>query len=104
MADGMRIDPERMAGAAKGFDAVAESVDAAFRALAAALSAEGASWGSDEVGTTFAAQYVPGQESGTTAISGLSDALVAIASGLRGTAQAFAADDTGFAGELDGGL
>lgn len=103
MGDEMRIDPDRVAGAAPAFDELSGRVAAALSALEGALAAEGDCWGSDSPGTAFAAQYVPGRDAATPAVRGLADTLAAVAAGLRDTAAAFERADTGFAGTLGGG-
>lgn len=103
MGDEVRIDPERVAGAAPAFDELSGRIRAALSSLEAILAAEGESWGSDAPGTTFAVQYVPGRDSATPAVRGFADTLAAIATGLRDTAAAFERTDTGFAGTLGGG-
>ncbi|WP_137725209.1 WXG100 family type VII secretion target [Prescottella subtropica] len=103
MVDGMRADPDQLVGAAAGFDILSERVSEASAALAAALDAEGASWGADDPGTTFAAQYTPGRDVATAAIRQLAATFAAVAAGLRDTGAAFAATDDGFAGTLGGG-
>ena len=103
MGDEVRVDPQQLVSAATGFDELSGRVREAWKALEAALGAEGASWGSDAPGTTFAAQYVPGRDAATAAVHGLADTLAGIAAGLRDTATAFDDADTGFAGALGGG-
>ncbi|WP_305092543.1 WXG100 family type VII secretion target [Prescottella sp. R16] len=103
MVEGVRVDPEQLVSAAAGFDMLSERVAKAFTDLAAALDAEGASWGADGPGATFAAQYTPGRDTAATALGHLVETFAAVATGLRDTGAAFTAADDGFAGTLGGG-
>ncbi|MFM1725877.1 WXG100 family type VII secretion target [Rhodococcus sp. PAM 2766] len=103
MADGMWIDVDQVRSAAPRFERVTDNLVDAQRQLALALDAEGASWGSDATGSTFAANYVPGADGALAALRNLTDVLNGIAGGLRDTATAFESTDTGFSRTLGGG-
>ncbi|WP_241565936.1 WXG100 family type VII secretion target [Prescottella agglutinans] len=103
MTDAMRIDVDQVRSAAPLFDRTVDDLVDRQRQLATVLDAEGASWGSDSTGTTFASGYVPGADGALAALRNLTDALAGIAGGLRDTATAFEATDRGFSRTLGGG-
>ncbi|PTR31202.1 hypothetical protein C8K36_101229 [Rhodococcus sp. OK519] len=103
MADSMWIDADRVRSAAPGFERSTDDLVDLQRQLALVLDAEGASWGSDSTGSTFAARYVPGADGAVAALRNLTDVLAGIAGGLRDTAAAFETTDRGFSGTLGGG-
>lgn len=103
MADGMWIDADRVRSAAPRFERVTDDLVDVQRQLALALDAEGASWGSDSTGSTFASRYVPGADGALAALRNLTDVLNGIAGGLRDTADALESTDTGLSRRLGGG-
>jgi hypothetical protein len=62
MAESMRVDVAALRRAEPTFDALASGEDAVARRLASALDAQGACWGVDEMGLTFANGYLPAAE------------------------------------------
>ncbi|MDH6680419.1 phage tail tape-measure protein [Rhodococcus sp. LBL1] len=103
MTDSMRIDVDQVRSAAPLFDAAVDDLVDRQRQLSMVLDAEGASWGSDSTGATFAAQYVPGVDRALAALRNLTDVLAGVAGGLRSTATAFEMTDSGFSRTLGGG-
>lgn len=99
---GFDVDPVRLRAAAPGFDAVADRLEDAGAALAAALGAEGACWGGDEAGRTFAHGYLPQAEAATGALGAVVEALRAVRAGLDASAATWEGADQGAAGTFGG--
>jgi hypothetical protein len=71
MAGTMRVDGPALRLAQPGLDAVASYAGEVLRRLAGILDAEGACWGADEMGATFAREYVPATAQTRAAIQDL---------------------------------
>ena len=97
---GLTADPDGMRTAAGGFDTVADAVDRLTRTLQADLAAEGACWGGDEPGATFAATYVPATTNLDTALAALTGLLRDVRDGVVDTADALERTDSGGAHRL----
>jgi Proteins of 100 residues with WXG len=103
VGDSMWIEVDQVRSAAPLFDRAVDDLVDRQRQLAVVLDAEGASWGSDSTGATFAAQYLPGMDGALAAMRNLTDVLAGISGGLRSTATAFEMTDSGFSRTLGGG-
>jgi hypothetical protein len=77
----LRVDAAALRTAEPAFDTMASAVAGLLSRLTAALAAEGACWGADEVGSAFAQGYLP------AAIS-VFEALPPLRDGIAGTGAA----------------
>jgi len=59
MAESLRVNAVGLRNAGPGFVSLSSSVAEALRRLAVTLDAEGACWGTDEMGVTFDQSYSP---------------------------------------------
>lgn len=83
MADLVFVHASGLRDAKPAFDALSASVEATLRRLAAALAAEGACWGADTMGATFAASYTPAADQVRQAFPMLRDGIGDVATALR---------------------
>jgi hypothetical protein len=81
-AVGLRADTVALRAAAPAFDDLADQVGAILDGLDAALTAEGACWGTDEIGTTFAGSYLPAVEQVRAAFGAVRRACAETATGI----------------------
>jgi uncharacterized protein YukE len=88
MGDITRVDGPGLRAAQTHVAELAGEIDAMLARLVGALDAEGACWGSDETGRTFADTYVPAVASLRTASTDLRDGVAAIAGSLLTVADA----------------
>lgn len=84
---GFEVNPEALRGASPKFDGSADKLQAALDKLNGVLQAEGQCWGGDEAGQEFAKNYVPGSQSGTDGMKGLTGALHQVRTELDATAR-----------------
>lgn len=99
---GFDVDPPRLRAVAPQFDAVADRLDSARTALQGALAAEGACWGGDAAGQTFAQRYLPQAGAAMTALDMLAEVLRAIRTSLDASADAWEGADHSGAGRFGG--
>jgi uncharacterized protein YukE len=92
MAETMRVDTDALRTAAPALGALSATVGAVLSRVAAALDREGACWGGDATGTTFAQDYVPASQQILQALSVLDEGLRDV-----GTAIGEVADNVGAA-------
>jgi hypothetical protein len=59
-AGGFQTDPQQLQDNAPRYQAVADRLQEIYNRLTVLLDIEGACWGNDDPGRTFAGQYVPG--------------------------------------------
>lgn len=97
------VDPAGLRAAAPQVEAVAEALAGARSRLLSVLDGEGDSWGADEAGLAFAANYTPAAEGAVTALRALAGLVRGVADGLRDTANLVEGTDLGTAALLGGG-
>lgn len=102
MTAGFRVDPVRLRSASPQFEAVADRLEDAGRALQAALAAEGPCWGHDDAGQAFAQSYLPQAEATTRAVGTVVEALRAIRTSLDASADTWEGCDLGTARTFGG--
>lgn len=77
-----RVDPAGLRAGEPAVRAIASSIGTVLARLDAALVREGACWGADEVGQTFAAAYRPAVATMRQALTDLGDGAAGIADAL----------------------
>ncbi|MFC7344278.1 WXG100 family type VII secretion target [Saccharopolyspora griseoalba] len=90
---GFDVHPEKLRGASPKFDSASDALKTALDKLNGALQAEGACWGADEAGQTFAKDYQPGADNGTEGLKALAKALHQVRGELDATARTWDEDD-----------
>jgi uncharacterized protein YukE len=75
MAETMRVQTDALRAAEPALADVSTTVDMVLSRVAAALDREGACWGADAMGTTFAQDYVPASQQILQALSVLGEGL-----------------------------
>ncbi|ASO18877.1 WXG100 family type VII secretion target [Actinoalloteichus hoggarensis] len=73
--DNMEVDPAALRARSPQFDAAADQLEGAGTAIDGVVGAEGACWGGDEAGTTFANDYLPAAQMAQENITALTEAL-----------------------------
>ncbi|GAA3043056.1 hypothetical protein [Actinokineospora globicatena] len=94
MTSGFEMDPAAVTGGAGGFGTAGDLLGDAATRLTDGLSAQGACWGGDESGKTFAKDYVPAVEGMTKAFGDLAAALQAIKKALTDSVASQQGTDT----------
>lgn len=92
MGDGFEVDAERLADRATQFEPLAGRVAKIHGNLRDALG-DGACWGTDAVGQSFAAVHATPADDALTRLSGLSDRLTAVRTRLAETATTYQSGD-----------
>ena len=82
MAELMRVDAAGLRHCGPAFAFMSTAIDETLRRLGHRLDAEGACWGSDEMGTTFGASYGPAATDVREALPSLRDGLTAVGESL----------------------
>ncbi|MFD3744481.1 WXG100 family type VII secretion target [Nocardia sp. NPDC058633] len=95
------VDPDGLRNTQPAFASVASTITTAAQQLAAVISAEGECWGGDEIGAAFAQNYTPGVDPGQKAVTGLATTMTQLGENMVTVANAFQAQDTTRAGEID---
>jgi hypothetical protein len=86
MAEPMRVDTMGVRHCQPGLAALSTALDEARRRLDHHLDPEGACWGADELGSAFAASYLPAEADVRAALSRLRDVLAAVGDALLSVA------------------
>lgn len=101
MSEGYHVDPAVLCSASPGFSGAADALQSARDSLTGVLEAEGACWGDDDAGQSFAQQYGPAAQQALEAFYALTEALYAVREQLDGTAGTWEGVDTGTAAGFD---
>lgn len=101
MNGGYHVDPAALRSASPGFSGAADALQSARDSLSGVLQAEGACWGDDEAGQSFAQQYKPAAQQALEAFDALTEALHAVREQLDGMAGTWEGVDTGTAAGFD---
>ncbi|MEV5649560.1 hypothetical protein AB0L57_15035 [Nocardia sp. NPDC052254] len=89
----LSVDPENLRATGEQLRQLAEEADQMVSSLRGALSREGACWGDDDPGKTFAQTYVPGADHGVEGLENLAANLHALRAGTAGAADNFENQD-----------
>jgi hypothetical protein len=87
--DGYEVDVDRLAARAGQFEPLAGRLSAIHTTLTDALGAEGACWGTDAVGQSFAAVHTGAATDTESALSGLAGRLTTVGTKLTETAATY---------------
>ncbi|RZL25144.1 MAG: hypothetical protein EOP31_12720 [Rhodococcus sp. (in: high G+C Gram-positive bacteria)] len=98
------IDVQIVRALAPRFVGLAEDIERSKADLEREMTAEGSSWGNDEVGNTFAAAYLPGSESVIAGISMMAGVMLNLTDALYRTSDNFEGVDAELADNFAGGL
>jgi hypothetical protein len=91
--DGFEVDVERLASRAAQFEPLVGRLGTIRGNLADALSADGACWGTDAVGQSFAAAHTVPAADAVSRLSTLSDRLTSVGTRLAETAGTYRTGD-----------
>lgn len=86
---GFEVDPTALRAASPKFSTTGDNLRDAFNTLKSVLDAEGACWGGDDGGTSFAEGYLPAADSALQAFGVLIPAVHSIRTGLDESANAW---------------
>jgi hypothetical protein len=86
MSDALRVATGELRTAAPSFAALAAVLDLGHRCLGDRLDAEGACWGRDEAGETFARSYEPTARAVRAALAGVGRSIAEIGLAVRAVA------------------
>lgn len=98
--DGFEADAEQLAGKAAQFEPLVSRLSTIHRQLADALSADGACWGTDTVGESFAAAHTGPADDTVTRLLTLPDRLGSVGARLSASATTYGAVDAGAVEQL----
>jgi hypothetical protein len=98
--DGFEADAEQLAGKAAQFEPLVGRLSAIHRQLVDALSADGACWGADTVGHSFAAAHTGPADDTVTSLLTLPDRLGSVGTRLSASATTYGAVDAGAVEQL----
>lgn len=87
--DGFEVDAERLADRATQFEPLVGRMDKIHGTLRDALSTDGACWGDDAVGQSFAAVHTAPADDALARLGGLSDRLTSVQTRLSETASTY---------------
>lgn len=93
MGDGFEVDADRLADRATQFEPLVGRLNKIHGNLQDALSTDGACWGSDAVGQSFAAVHAGPADDTVTRLAGLSDRLTSVRTRLTETASEYQSGD-----------
>ena len=82
MGEVVRVDPTALRDAQPHVEEIASGIRATWSWLGRVLNAEGACWGADETGQTFARSYLPALSTVRQAFTDLHDGVESIAQSL----------------------
>jgi hypothetical protein len=91
--DGFEVDAERLADRATQFEPLVGRLNKIHGNLQDALSTDGACWGTDAVGQSFAAVHAAPADDAMARLSGLSDRLTGVHTRLTETAATYQSGD-----------
>jgi hypothetical protein len=87
--DGFDVDADRLAARAREFEPLVGRLGEIHRGLTDALSTDGACWGEDAVGQSFASAHAPSADDAVARLSALSDRLGSVGTRLADSAAAY---------------
>lgn len=91
--DGFEVDAERLADRATQFEPLVGRLNKIHGNLRDALSTDGACWGADDIGQSFAAVHADPADDAMARLSGLSDRLTSVHTRLTETATTYQSGD-----------
>ena len=100
MSDSFTVQTDSLAGRAPGYDEVRARVQTLRATLVARLDAEGACWGDDDAGHTFAGKYIPPATSALDQLSAVAQGLDTVVTGVYRWATQFQQADDDVAGSM----
>lgn len=96
----LKADPDALRSTRSSFESVATTLTTALSTLSAAIEAEGACWGSDEIGNAFSDNYTPGVAQGQKSVGNLATSMSQLGTNMVTVADKLVEQDTARAAQL----